>query len=146
MENVVLANDHGAVELRPRVITHLEKRGYRVKDLGVKEAVSVDYPDRAAEAVAEFRKGGYRFGILMCGTGIGISIAANKYEGIRCALPFDAFTARMAREHNDANFIALGGRSDYPVPVEAILDAYIDAVFAGGRHQTRVDKLAGPLR
>ena len=141
MEKVVLANDHGAVDLAAAIRKHLESRGFEVCHLGVFTEESVDYPDMAQKAVEEFRKGGYAFGVLCCGTGIGISVAANKMKGIRCALPQNIFAARMCREHNDANFIAFGGRIDYPEPPLAMLDAYIDASFQGGRHARRVEKM-----
>jgi ribose 5-phosphate isomerase B len=141
MKRVVLSNDHGAVDLKRKVIAHLRGRGFDVVDLGVQDETRVDYPDMADAAVREFQKGGYEFGVLLCGTGIGISIAANRHPGVRCALLYDAFSASMAKAHNDANFIALGGRIEYPVPVETVIDAYLDASFEGGRHQQRVDKL-----
>jgi ribose 5-phosphate isomerase B len=140
-KRVVISNDHGAIELKARVAEHLRARGFEVTDVGVTKPDSVDYPDMAVKAVEEYRKGGYEFGVVLCGTGIGISIAANKHKGIRCALLFDEYSAQMAKEHNDANFIALGGRINYPVPVERILDKYIDSSFLGDRHQRRVDKL-----
>jgi ribose 5-phosphate isomerase B len=141
MKRVVLSNDHGAVDLKRKVIAHLRGRGFEVVDLGVQDETRVDYPDMADAAVREFQKGGYEFGVLLCGTGIGISIAANRHPGVRCALLYDAFSASMAKAHNDANFIALGGRIEYPVPVETVIDAYLDSSFEGGRHQQRVDKL-----
>jgi ribose 5-phosphate isomerase B len=141
MRRVVLSNDHGAVDLKRKVIAHLRGRGFDVVDLGVQDETRVDYPDMADAAVREFQKGGYEFGVLLCGTGIGISIAANRHPGVRCALLYDAFSASMAKAHNDANFIALGGRIEYPVPVETVIDAYLDSSFEGGRHQQRVDKL-----
>lgn len=137
----VLANDHGAVELAKRILTHLEERGIEVKYLGVAEEISVDYPDKAKEASEEFFKGSYDFGILLCGTGIGISIAANKIKGIRCALLSDTYTAKMAKEHNNANMIALGGRVSYKEDPLKIIDSYLDASFLGGRHQRRIDKI-----
>ncbi len=138
---VVLANDHGAVELAAEVMKHLEARGFTVTYLGTDKAESVDYPDKAEEAVIEYRKGGYEFGVLLCGTGIGISISANKMKGIRCALPQTKYAAEKTKQHNNANFIAFGGRIDYPEPVTDILDAYIDAQFEGGRHGRRVEKM-----
>jgi ribose 5-phosphate isomerase B len=140
-KRVVVGNDHGAVELKARVVEHLRARGFEVADVGVSTPDSVDYPDMAAKAVEEYRKGGYEFGVVLCGTGIGISIAANKFKGIRCALLYDLFSAEMAKAHNDANFIALGGRMSYPVPVEKIIDTYIDTKFLGDRHARRVEKL-----
>lgn len=110
MPSVVLANDHGAVELAKRLVGYLEKMGYTVNHLGVTSNDSVDYPDIAKEACLEYKKGEYEFGIVLCGTGIGISISANKVEGIRCALPpQNSYAAAMARRHNNANFIAFGG-------------------------------------
>ena len=138
---VVVANDHGAVALTQRIVDHLNQRGIDVDYLGVATEDSVDYPDMAKLACDKYLCGGYDFGILCCGTGIGISISANKIHGIRCALPQNIFAATMAKEHNNANFIAFGGRIDYPEPVLAMVDAFIDTEFAGGRHQRRVDKI-----
>jgi ribose 5-phosphate isomerase B len=138
---ILIANDHGAVALKFKLIKWLEKKGHSVVNLGVDSEDRVDYPDQAALAVREYQKGGYDFGIVCCGTGIGISIAANRYKGIRCALIHDEFTARMAKEHNNANFVAFGGRVQYTIPVEQILETYMNAQFEGGRHVTRVAKL-----
>ncbi|MDT4761386.1 RpiB/LacA/LacB family sugar-phosphate isomerase [Sphaerochaeta sp. PS] len=141
MANVVIANDHGAVELALSFVQHLTKDGYTVNHLGVTSNDSVDYPDMAKLACDEFKKGGYEFGILLCGTGIGISISANKIDGIRCALPQNSYAASMARRHNNVNFIAFGGRIDYSEDPCAILDAFTSATFEGDRHQRRVDKI-----
>ena len=119
-----MANDHGAVELAMRMKAHLEERGISVKYLGVDKPESVDYPDKAAECAKEYLKGGYDFAIVLCGTGIGISIAANKIRGIRCALVMDSYCAAMAKQH----------------PLK-ILDAYLDSKFEGGRHERRVNKI-----
>ncbi|MCK9547179.1 MAG: RpiB/LacA/LacB family sugar-phosphate isomerase [Sphaerochaeta sp.] len=143
MQRVVVANDHGAVELAQTLITHLKERGFAVNHLGVTTTDSVDYPDMAAAACTEYLAGGYAFGVLLCGTGIGISISANKIDGIRCALPQNRYAAAMAKSHNDANFIAFGGRVDYPEDPVSMLDSYIDATFEGERHQRRVDKIMG---
>ncbi len=137
----VLANDHGGVELAAELKKHLAERGIEVVYLGTDSTESVDYPDYAEKAVNEYRKGSYDFGILICGTGIGISISANKMKGIRCALPQNSYAAEMTKRHNNANFIAFGGRIVYPEPVTAILDAYLDAKFEGDRHQRRIDKM-----
>jgi ribose 5-phosphate isomerase B len=134
--------DHGALELKRRIIAHLEQRGLEVRDMGVYSEDSVDYPDIARTTIEEYRRGGYDFGILCCGTGIGVSISANKFKGIRCALPQNSFAARMAMEHNRANFIAFGGRVDYPEAIEQIIDGYLDAEFAGDRHARRVRKIS----
>jgi len=141
MPKVVLANDHGAVELALQIAEHLAKRGYEVNHLGVLKDQAADYPDMAAMACGEYLAGGYDFGILCCGTGIGISIAANKINGIRCGLPQNVFAASMAKCHNNVNFLAFGGRIAYAEPVSAMLDAYIDGTFEGGRHARRVDKI-----
>ena len=138
---VVIANDHGAVALKKELVSWLKAQGHEVVNLGVDVEDRVDYPDMAAAACTEYKKGGYDFGLLLCGTGIGISIAANKIEGIRCALIHDIFTATMAREHNDANFVAMGGRVEYAVPPTEILAAFMNAKFQGGRHAERVAKI-----
>jgi len=138
---VVIANDHGAVAVKRILADHLADRGFTVTNLGVDDEASVDYPDIAQRACAEFLQGGYEFGILCCGTGIGISISANKVPGIRCALPQNVFAAQMTKEHNNANFLAFGGRIEYQEPVTDMLDAFIDSEFLGGRHGVRVDKM-----
>lgn len=138
---ILMANDHGAVALKMRLKEWLEASGHEVRNLGIDREDRVDYPDMAALAVAEFRKGGWDLGILLCGTGIGISIAANRHAGIRCALIHDEFTARMARAHNNANFVAMGGRVDYAIPPERILAAFLGERFEGGRHAERVAKI-----
>jgi ribose 5-phosphate isomerase B len=138
---VVIANDHGAVALKKELVSWLESKGHEVVNLGIDVEDRVDYPDMAQAACSEYKKGGYDFGILLCGTGIGISMAANKIEGIRCALIHDRFTAAMAREHNDANFVAMGGRVEYALPPAEILAAFMDAEFQGGRHAERVAKI-----
>jgi ribose 5-phosphate isomerase B len=144
---VIIGNDHGAVALKERILRHLEQRGYTVINRGVDTEDSVDYPDIAREVCREFKEAlaagaePFDFAVLCCGTGIGVSISANKIHGIRCALPQNTFAARMAREHNNVNAIAFGGRIDYVDPVEAMLDAFIDTTPEGGRHANRVKKI-----
>jgi ribose 5-phosphate isomerase B len=140
-KSVVIGSDHGAVELKANIKSYLEKLGYTVDDLGTHGSESVDYPDSSRAVCEAFLNGGYEFGIVACGTGIGVSMAANKIKGIRCALIHDPFTAEMAKAHNDANVIALGGRVSYSHPLESILDAYLNATFEGGRHSRRVGKI-----
>ncbi len=140
-KKAVIANDHGAVDVKNLIADHLASRGYDVVNLGVDDQQSVDYPDMANRGAKEFFKGGYELLILCCGTGIGISIAANKIHGIRCALPQDTFAARMAKEHNNANCLAFGGRISYKEPVTDMIDAFIDSEFEGGRHASRVEKM-----
>ena len=142
MSKVVVANDHGAVELTAAIVDYLKDRGFEVNYLGTAENKSVDYPDMAELACTEFLKGDYEFGVLCCGTGIGISISANKIHGIRCALPQNCFAAQMAKEHNAANFIAFGGRIDYQESVTDMLGAYIDAqISQDERHARRRAKM-----
>jgi len=141
MKKVVMSNDQGAVELAAKIKKHLEDKGYEVNYLGTGEVVSIDYPDQAEKACNEFNKGGYDFGIVCCGTGIGISMAANKIKGIRCALPQDCMTSVLSKQHNNANFLAFGGRVTYKEDVLDILDAFINAKFEGGRHLRRVNKI-----
>ena len=142
MPKVVVANDHGAVELTAAIVDYLKDRGFEVNYLGTAENKSVDYPDMAELACTEFLKGDYEFGVLCCGTGIGISISANKIHGIRCALPQNCFAAQMAKEHNAANFIAFGGRIDYQESVTDMLGAYIDAqISQDERHARRRAKM-----
>lgn len=141
-KRVVMAVDQGGFVLKKIILPYLESRGYEVEDLGVFDENSVDYPDMADKACREYLRGDYTFGILACGTGIGISITANKFPGIRCALPQNSFAARMAKEHNNANFIAFGGRIDYQEPVEKMLGEYIDASWSEEeRHRNRVAKI-----
>lgn len=141
-KSIVIANDHGAVELKEVIAAYLVKKGYQVKDLGVGAEEAADYPDQAVKACKEYLSGSYDFGIVCCGTGIGISMAANKIDGIRCALPQNSFAAQMAKEHNNANFLAFGGRIDYSDSIEQMLDAFLNAQFEpGSRHERRVDKI-----
>jgi ribose 5-phosphate isomerase B len=141
MKNIVIACDHGGVALKSEVISFLKTNGCSVKDMGVNTADSVDYPDIAAAACEEFNKGGYDFGILLCGTGIGMAIAANKIKGIRCAQIFDHFTAEMAKAHNDANFIALGGRVKYSVPVTKMVEIFMMTNFLSEHHTRRISQI-----
>lgn len=141
MKKIVIASDHGAVDLKDEIVAFLQKKQFDVTDLGTHGTAAVDYPDLALAACREFLKGGYEFGIVLCGTGIGISMAANKVKGIRCALLFDLFTAQMAKSHNNANFIAFGGRITYQKPVTAMIEKFISADFAGERHEKRIAKM-----
>lgn len=141
MSKIIIASDHGAVALKEQIISFLQARNFVIKDMGVTCDDSVDYPDVAVKACKEFNEGGYDFGILLCGTGIGMSLAANKIKGIRCALVHDLFTAEMARAHNNANFIAFGGRVKYPVTVTAMIEKFMNATFEDERHVRRVSKI-----
>jgi sugar-phosphate isomerases, RpiB/LacA/LacB family len=141
MKKVVIASDHGAVALKNEIVSFLKTKNCAVKDLGVNSEDSVDYPDVAVAACNEFKKGGYDFGILLCGSGIGMSIVANKIKGIRCAQVFDLFTAEMAKAHNNANFIAFGGRVKYSVPVSEMIEKFMNTIFSGDRHERRIAKI-----
>ena len=141
MKKLIIASDHGAITLKSEIISFLKTKSYEIKDMGVQSEDSVDYPDIAVAACQEFNKGGYDFGILLCGTGIGMSIAANKVRSIRCAQVFDLFTAEMAKAHNNANFIAFGGRVKYPVPVSDMIEKFLNTTFAGDRHERRIAKM-----
>jgi ribose 5-phosphate isomerase B len=142
---ILIANDHGAVELKARVAEYLRSKGHEVENLGVDSPDSVDYPDMAKLAADRFLAGGFDFGVLCCGTGVGISIAANKVPGIRCAQVFDLFTADMCKRHNDANFISFGGRITYRDSVESMIERYMATEFEGGRHAVRVGKIDAML-
>ena len=138
---IVIGTDHGGLALKERIAEHLRALGVQVVDMGVHSDDSVDYPDTSERVCREFLGGGYAFGVVLCGTGIGASIAANKIYGIRCALIHDLYTAEMAKAHNNANIIALGGRVSYPVQVERLVDCFMDTEFQGGRHERRIEKL-----
>ena len=143
-ERIVIASDHAAVEMKAMLVAHLQAAGHEVVDLGPGGIDSVDYPDygyKIAEAIAGGRADR---GIALCGTGIGISISVNRHPACRCALVSEPVTAQLAREHNDANVIALGGRLIGPEMARACVDAFIATPFGGGRHQRRVDKLSHP--
>jgi ribose 5-phosphate isomerase B len=146
MKRILIGNDHGAVQVKERIVAHLTARGFQVENRGVDTEDAVDYPDIAVTVCNELNAAAaagepYAFAVLCCGTGIGISISANKIPGIRCAVPQNSYAAQMAREHNDVNVLAFGGRINYPDPLEAMLDAFIDSVPAGGRHARRVSKI-----
>ena len=141
MKKIIIASDHGAVALKEQIVSFLKTRGCEIKDMGVNAEDSVDYPDIAVAACREFLKGGYDFGILLCGTGIGMSLAANKIKGIRCAGVHDLFTAEMAKAHNNANFISFGGRVKYSVPVTDMIEKFMNTNFAGNRHERRIAKI-----
>jgi len=141
---IAIGSDHGGYELKERIANYLIKKGMTVEDFGCfSSETSVDYPDYGL-AVAEAVAGGkYEFGIIVCGTGIGISIAANKVPGIRAALCTDCYMARMSREHNNANILALGGRVIGEGLALEIVETWLNAKFAGERHQRRLDKITG---
>ena len=139
---IALGCDHGALELKNKVAKHLESKGYEVKDFGTYTPDSCDYPDFAAAAARAVASGECEKGIVMCTTGIGISIAANKIKGIRCALLSDVMSARLTREHNDTNMMALGAGVVGPNLALEIVDTWLTTPFSGdARHQRRIDKV-----
>ena len=139
---ITVGSDHGAVELKEEVKMVLKEFGdIEVTDVGTFGADSVDYPDIAEKVCADVVSGKSDRGIVLCGTGIGISIAANKIKGIRCALCNDVYSAKMAREHNNANVLAMGGRVLGFGPAGEIVRAWVRGEFLGGRHERRVNKI-----
>ncbi len=138
---VALGSDHAGTTMKAMLREALENAGHPVLDMGTQGTESVDYPDFANAVAAAVTEGKARFGVLVCGTGIGISIAANRHAGIRCALVHDVTGARLAREHNDANVLALGARVIGPEVALDALRAFLATEFAGGRHERRVKKL-----
>lgn len=138
---IAIGCDHGGVELKEKIKKYLFEAGYETKDFGTNSNESCDYPDYAilvAEAVASKE---FDFGILICGTGIGIGIAANKIPGIRAALCSDTFSAHATREHNDANILTIGQRVVGPGLALDIVKTFLNTKFEGGRHQNRIDKI-----
>jgi ribose 5-phosphate isomerase B len=139
---ITIGSDHGAVQLKEEVKMVLKEYGdVEVKDVGTFGTDSVDYPDIAEKVCGDVVSGNADRGIVLCGTGIGISIAANKIKGIRCALCNDAFSAKMSRQHNDANVLAMGGRVLGFGPAGEIVRAFVEGKFEGGRHERRVNKI-----
>lgn len=138
---VALAADHGGVELKAQLKQQIEAQGFEVLDLGTHDSQSVDYPDYALAMAQALKDGRAARGILMCGSGIGISIAANRHAHVRAALVHDAYGARMCRQHNDANVLVLGGRVIGPEIARECVELFLSTPFEGGRHARRVDKL-----
>ncbi|MHC5211748.1 MAG: ribose 5-phosphate isomerase B [Planctomycetota bacterium] len=142
---IAIGADHAGVELKQRVRRLLERAGHEVRDLGTEGTESVDYPDFAHAVARAVQSGEAERGVLVCGTGIGMSIAANKVDGIRAAKCNDPLEARMARAHNDANVLCLGARVLDPTTAEETVTAFLGTDFEAGRHARRVDRLApGP--
>ena len=138
---VVIGSDHGGYALKQDIMKHLEESGVEFKDVGCYSEASVDYPEIAEALCAEITGGNAELGILVCGTGIGMSMAANKVKGIRAAACSDTFSARFTRMHNDANVLCLGGRGVGPGLAIDLVDLFLNTEFEGGRHQRRVDKV-----
>ena len=139
---IAIGCDHGALDLKNTVVAHLEKKGYEVQDFGTYTLDSCDYPDYAAQAAKAVAAGTCDKGIVLCTTGIGVSIAANKIKGIRCALLSDVMSARMTREHNDTNVLALGAGVVGQMLALEIVDTWLGTEFSHNeRHQRRINKV-----
>jgi ribose 5-phosphate isomerase B len=138
---IVIASDHAGVDLKARIVELVSEIGHEVRDLGPVDTIAVDYSDFAHAVARAVETGEAERGILVCGTGIGMSLAANRHPQVRAALCHDAFTAEMARRHNDANVMCIGARATGPGVAEQIVRIFLDTPFEGGRHQRRVEKI-----
>lgn len=141
---IAIASDHAAFDLKAQLRDYLIGLGHEVADLGPVTADRVDYPDFGYKLASVIADGTAQLGVALCGSGIGISIAVNRHPALRCALVSEPYSATLAREHNDANAIAMGARLIAPDLAKACLDAFLAAQYAGGRHAGRVDKLSHP--
>jgi len=139
---IALASDHGGLRLKEAVKELLTERGIPFEDCGTENGESVDYPDYGEKVARKVAAGAAEKGILFCGTGIGMSIVANKFPHVRAALVTDTFMAQMAKEHNNANILVLGGRVIGDNEARQMVATWLDATFEGGRHQGRLDKIA----
>jgi ribose 5-phosphate isomerase B len=138
---LVIASDHAGFELKEALKRALDAMGVAYRDLGVSSPESSDYPDQAHVLASEVSRGAAERGLLVCGSGQGMAMAANRHRGVRAALAADEETARLSREHNDANVLTLGGRTTDPARAERILKVWLETPFAGGRHARRVAKI-----
>jgi len=143
-ETIAIASDHAGFELKTQLKQDLADMGFGVLDLGADSAESVDYPDFGYSVAAAIEKGKAARGVLVCGSGIGISIAANRHPSVRAALVHDALGARVSRQHNDANVICFGGRMIGSEVARDCLKVFLETDFEGGRHKRRVEKLSAP--
>ena len=139
---IAIACDHGALDMKNMLVSYLQGQGHAVTDFGTHTNASCDYPEFAAAAAQAVASGACERGIVLCTTGIGMSIAANKVKGIRCALLSDVVSARLTREHNDTNMMAMGAGIVGSILAQQIVDTWLDTEFSGGqRHQRRIDKM-----
>lgn len=144
-KKIFLASDHGGLNLKAAITAHLQATGYDVDDLGPYDTSSVDYPDFAGKLALALNGNDEARGILICGSGIGISIAANRYNWVRAALVHDETSARLCREHNDANVLALGERLIGSLTALNCVDVFLNTDFEGGRHEGRIAKLSNQI-
>ena len=138
---IAIGNDHVGVELKQHIVRYLQEKGHEVINFGTDETTSNHYPIYAEKVSRAVVSGECDKGILICGTGLGISISANKIHGVRCAVCSEPVSAALARQHNNANIVAMGARMIGPVMAEAIVDVFLNTGFEGGRHQLRVDMI-----
>ena len=141
---IAVGSDHAGLPAKKQVVETLRLAGHEVLDLGTHTEDSVDYPDYALAVAKHILTGEAELGVLCCGTGLGMSMTANRHRGVRAALVYDEETARLAREHNDANVLALGGRFLDPDRAERILEIWLQTPFQGGRHDRRIRKIDSP--
>lgn len=141
MEKIAIASDHAGREMKEDLKEYLSSLGVEVVDMGVNDDKSVDYPDYGIPLADKVSRGEVPKGVLVCGTGIGMSILANKFKNVRAALVSDVYTARMSKEHNDANILVIGGRIVGKGLAREMIKTWIEATFEGGRHQKRLDKI-----
>lgn len=141
MDRIIVGADHAGFTLKEAVKSYLENRGFQVTDVGTSDTASVDYPDFGCRVAEEVADGQYPKGILVCGSGVGMAIVANKLPGIRAVLSMDEETARMSRLHNDTNILVLAGRRTDIDTARRIVDTWLSTAFEGGRHQQRLDKI-----
>lgn len=140
---VAIASDHGGFNLKSEIVRYLDDKGIDYEDFGTNSGDSVDYPDFARPLSEKVKNGEFDRGILICGTGIGMSIAANRISGVRCALVHDTFSARATREHNNSNVLAMGERVIGVGLALEIVDVWLNTEFEGGRHERRINKIEG---
>ncbi len=142
MTRIAIGSDHAGFQLKQQLVEHLREAGHEVHDLGTHSEDSVDYPEYGAKVARAVVDGEADYGVCVCGTGIGIGIAANKVKGARAAVVHDATSARMSRQHNNANVVCVGARLTGPQAAADAVDAFLAAEFEGGRHQRRIDEIA----
>jgi len=139
--DIAIASDHAGVDLKLNIVKYLLKRGHNVIDMGVRRKTRVDYPDFGKKVARAVASGEVPAGILICGSGIGMCITANRYRGVRAAMVHDHYTTRMAKSHNNANILCLGARVTARELAEELVETWLTTEFEGGRHQDRLDKI-----
>lgn len=138
---IAIGCDHAGPALKAEILAHLDEKGIEYTDFGIQEGEKVDYPEKAEEVCRKIADGSYDMGILICGTGVGMSMCANKIKGIRAACCSDYFSAKYTRAHNDANVLCIGARVLGAGLAAELVDVFIETPFEGGRHQRRIDKI-----